>query len=73
MGQCIQNNIQEEHEINISDTSLCIICNTFSSNDKPMFVCPSCNTVIGHMDCVTFWIIIHKQCPYCSTTLFIKH
>lgn len=57
MGQCVS-----ETEVNISDN--CVICNKFLLG-KPIFVCPLCNTKIGHMDCVTIWIMIHKLCPYC--------
>lgn len=68
MGQCLLTK-EDQIDIDISDVSLCVVCNRFSPNDKPMFVCPICRTVIGHMDCVTFWVIIHKHCPYCSNTL----
>ena len=69
MGQCLS---PQEYDTDSQDMTLCVVCNTFSFNDKPMFVCPVCSTTIGHLDCVTFWIIIHKHCPYCSSTLIKK-
>ena len=62
MGQCIS----EQDEKGISDT--CIICNKCALG-KPTFVCPLCNTKVGHMNCVTFWVIIHKTCPHCANII----
>lgn len=60
MGQCSS---QE-------DEYVCIICNK-SSLKKSLFICPICKTDLGHMDCVTFWIIKHKKCPCCDNTILI--
>ncbi len=60
MGQCSSQ--EEEYQ--------CIICNK-ASLGKALFICPICKTYLGHMDCVTFWIIRHKNCPYCDNTILI--
>ena len=49
--------------------SRCMICSQPTATSPPIIVCPFCKKSLGHISCISYWIMNHKHCPYCTFTL----
>jgi hypothetical protein len=47
----------------------CIICSQYNTEQIPIFTCPYCKKTLGHVSCISYWVLTHKHCPYCTFTL----
>lgn len=65
---CVEDTVVPYEESPQSPTR-CIICSQPNMDSIPIFTCPYCKKSLGHISCISYWILTHKHCPYCTFTL----